>query len=123
MDLGTVVEVTRNPNVEAFAPGDMVKVSVRELGKERVQAFQGIVIRIRKSGAGSSFTVRRSVYGVGVERTFPFYSPLLEKVEIMEGAQVRRAKLYYLRGLSSRAIKAKIKPTRVKTERKKARKG
>ena len=96
------------------------RVSFRDKERERLQAFQGIVIRMRKSGAGTSFTVRRSVYGVGVERTFPLHSPLLEKLEVVENARVRRAKLYYLRGLSSRAIKAKIKPkTRREKEAKK----
>jgi large subunit ribosomal protein L19 len=121
MDLGTVIDLKPNSNIAAFAPGDTVKVSMKEKGKERLQAFQGIVIRMRKSGAGTTFTVRRSIYGVGVERTFLLHSPLLEKVEVVENARVRRAKLYYLRGLSSRAIKAKIKP---KAKREKgARKG
>ena len=110
MDLATLTDLKVNPNVAPFGPGDTVKVSMKEQGKERLQSFQGIVIRMRKSGAGTTFTVRRSVYGIGVERTFLLHSPLLEKVDVMEGARVRRAKLYYLRGLSSRAIKAKIKP-------------
>jgi large subunit ribosomal protein L19 len=110
MDTGLLTELKPNPNIPSFGPGDTVKVSLKEKGKERLQSFQGIVIAMRKSGAGSSFTVRRSVYGVGVERKFMLHSPLLEKVEVIQPAQVRRAKLYYLRGLSSRAIQAKIKP-------------
>lgn len=121
MDAGAVVELKQNPNIASFGPGDTVKVSIREKGKERLQVFQGIVIAMRRSGAASSFTVRRSVYGIGVERKFLLHSPLLEKVEVVQPARVRRAKLYYLRGLSSRAIQAKIKSkTRREKESKKA---
>ena len=75
--------------------------------RERTQQFQGVVIKVRGGGAGASFTVRRVAYGVGVERTFPLYSPLVEKVEVVRHGKVRRAKLYYLRGLSGK--KARIK--------------
>lgn len=94
-----------------FAPGDTVKVSLRvvEGDKERIQVFQGVVIRIKKSGLGSTFTVRRVAYGVGVERTFPLHSPRVEKLEVIRRGKVRRAKLFYLRGLSAKASRIKEK--------------
>ena len=111
MNIDSVVEVKSNPNIPVLAPGDTVKVSskVGEEGKERTQLFQGVVIRIRQSGIGSTFTVRRVAYGVGVERTFPLCSPLVEKVEVVRHGKVRRAKLYYLRGLSAKASRIKEK--------------
>ncbi|HEY41854.1 MAG TPA: 50S ribosomal protein L19 [Dehalococcoidia bacterium] len=112
MNMDTLVEQKANPNIPILAAGDTVKVSTKvvEGDKERIQVFQGVVIRIRNSGAGSSFTVRRVAYGVGVERTFPLYSPLVDKVEVVRHGKVRRAKLYYLRGLSAK--KARIKEKR-----------
>ena len=112
MDLSSVVKLRSNPNVPQLSPGDTVKVSMRlkEEGGERVQIFQGIIIRIRRGGGSANFTVRRSASGIGVERTFLFHSPLLEKVEVVQEARVRRAKLYYLRDLSSKQIRAKLKP-------------
>lgn len=94
-----------------FAPGDTVKVSLRvvEGDKERIQVFQGVVIRIKKSGLGSTFTVRRVAYGVGVERTFPLNSPRVERLEVIRRGKVRRAKLFYLRGLSAKASRIKEK--------------
>src|SRR4030088_2528571 len=82
-----------------FAPGDTVRVSVKvvEGEKERLQAFEGVVIRKRGGGAGASFTVRRISYGVGVERTFPLHSPRIDRVEVARRSRVRRSKLYYLR--------------------------
>ena len=111
MDVDSLVEVKPNPNIPELAPGDTVKVSAKivEADKERTQVFQGVVIRVRRSGAGSSFTVRRVSYGVGVERTFPLHSPLVEKVEVVRHGKVRRAKLYYLRGLSAKASRIKEK--------------
>lgn len=111
MDIASVVDVKPNPNIEAFAPGDTVKVSnkVVEGDRKRTQAFQGVVIGVRRGGAGASFTVRRVAYGVGVERTFLLSSPLVEKVEIVRHGKVRRAKLYYLRGLSAKASRIKEK--------------
>ena len=113
MNVSTLVEVKPNPNIPALAPGDTVKVSTKvvEGDKERIQVFQGVVIKVRNSGAGSTFTVRRVTYGVGVERTFPLYSPLVEKVEVMRHGKVRRAKLYYLRGLSAKKARIKEKRT------------
>lgn len=111
MDIATVVELKKNPKIPDVAPGDTVKVSARivEGGKERIQVFQGVVIKMRRGGASASFTVRHVAYGIGVERTFPFYSPLVEKVEIVRHGKVRRSKLYYLRGLSGKEARRKIK--------------
>jgi len=111
MNMSVLTELKPNPNIPTISPGDTVKVSIKviEGDKERTQVFQGVVIRQRSSGAGSSFTVRRVTYGVGVERTFPLYSPRVEKVEIVRRGKVRRAKLYYLRGLSAKASRIKEK--------------
>jgi len=111
MSIVPLVEVKPNPNIPPLAPGDTVKVGIKivEGEKERTQVFQGVVIRVRRSGVGSSFTVRRVTHGVGVERTFPLYSPRIEKVEVVRHGKVRRAKLYYLRGLSAKASRIKEK--------------
>jgi len=111
MDIASLVKVKRNPKIPDIAPGDTVKVSARivEGGKERIQVFQGVVIKMRGGGVGASFTVRHVAYGIGVERTFPLYSPLVEKVEVVRQGKVRRARLYYLRGLSGKAARRKIK--------------
>ena len=111
MDVSSLVETKKNPKIPDIAPGDTVKVSARivEGGKERIQVFQGVVIKIKRGGNGAGFTVRHVAYGVGVERTFPFGSPLVEKVEIVRQGKVRRARLYYLRGLSGKEARRKIK--------------
>jgi len=100
------------PNMEVPRPGDLVKVTIRikEGEKERSQSFQGVVIRVRRAGERTTFTVRRVSYGVGVERTFFLHSPTLEKVDVLRRGKVRRAKLYYLRGLSGK--KGRIKERR-----------
>lgn len=118
MNVTSLIEVKSNPDIPTFASGDTVKVSAKivEGEKERIQAFQGVVIKVRRGGIGASFTVRRVAYGIGVERTFPFQSPLLEKVEVVRHGKVRRAKLYYLRGLSAKA--SRIKEKRVAKEKK-----
>jgi large subunit ribosomal protein L19 len=92
-----------------FAPGDTVKVHVRvvEGNRERVQVFQGIVIRRQGSGVRETFTVRKVSFGVGVERTFPVHSPILARIEVVTRGDVRRAKLYYLRDRVGRAAKVK----------------
>ncbi|MGQ9888858.1 MAG: 50S ribosomal protein L19 [Aggregatilineales bacterium] len=93
-----------------LAPGDSVKVHVRivEGDRERIQVFQGIVIRLRKGGNDASFTVRRiASHGVGVERTFLLKSPRIEKIEIVRRAKVRRAQLYYMRDLRGKAARLK----------------
>lgn len=109
MNMASLVEIKPNPNIPSFAPGDTVRVSIKvvEGDKERTQVFQGVVIKEKSSGAGPSFTVRRVTYGVGVERTFPLYSPRVEKVEVLRRGKTRRAKLYYLRGLSAKASRLK----------------
>ena len=111
MNIASLVEVKPNPNIPDIAPGDTVKVGIKvvEGERERTQLFQGVVIRVRRGGVGANFTVRRVAYGVGVERTFPLYSPLVEKVEVVRHGKVRRAKLYYLRGLSGKAARIKEK--------------
>lgn len=97
-----------NRNHPNFKAGDQVKVHVKikEGEKERVQVYEGIVIKIRRNGAGSAFTVRKISYGVGVERVFPYASPSIDKIEVVNSGIVRRAKLYYLRKLSGK--KARI---------------
>ena len=111
-ELSWLIETKPNPNIPTISPGDSVKVSIktREGDRERTQIFEGVVIRVRKGQNSASFTVRHVAYGIGVERTFFFNSPFVEKVEIVQQAKVRRAKLYYLRGLSSKATRAKLKP-------------
>ena len=109
MEAREVVTLTRNEKISEFSPGDTVKVNVwiREGERQRLQSFQGVVIRTRKGGPSSSFTVRRVASGVGVERSFFFHSPNVESVETLRRGVVRRAKLYYLRGRSGRAARIK----------------
>lgn len=103
-------------DIPDFRPGDTVKVHVRvvEAGRERVQVFQGVVIRRQGGGLQETFTVRKISFGVGVERTFPMHSPSIAKLEIVSRGHVRRAKLYYLREL--RGKKARIKERRIEGE-------
>ena len=117
MTMQSLIEVKANPNIPELAPGDTVKVSskVVESGRERLQPFQGVVIKVQRGGIHASFTVRRVAYGVGVERTFLLNSPLVEKVEVIRHGKVNRAKLYYLRGRSGKAARLREK----RTERKK----
>jgi len=113
MDLSTsILDLKPNPNVEAFRPGDIVRVHAKvvEGDRERIQVFEGAVIRKRNAGSSSNFTVRRVSHDVGVERTFPIYSPRVEKVEVVRRGRVRRAKLYYLRGRTGRAARIKEAP-------------
>ena len=119
MSIASLIEIKPNANIPDISPGDTVKVSAKivEGGKERIQVFQGVVIRLRHGGAGANFTVRHVSHGIGVERTFPQYSPLVEKVEVVRNAKVRRAKLYYLRGLSAKAARKKLKQTDIKKKR------
>jgi large subunit ribosomal protein L19 len=100
-------------DIPSFAPGDTLKVHVRvvEGNKERVQVFQGVVIRRQGDGVRETFTVRKLSYGVGVERTFPVHSPIISQIEVVSLGDVRRAKLYYLRDRIGKA--AKIKEKRV----------
>jgi len=97
-----------------FRPGDSVKLHIRiiEGNKERVQVFEGVVIRRRRGNMGATFTVRKISHGVGVEKTFALHSPRLEKVEIVTRGKVRRSRLYYLRGLRGKAARIKAKDLR-----------
>jgi large subunit ribosomal protein L19 len=98
-------------DVPDFRPGDTLKVYVRvvEGSRERVQLFQGVVIRRQGSGVRETFTVRKVSFGVGVERTFPVHTPIIQKIEVATRGDVRRAKLYYLRDLRGKAAKIKEK--------------
>jgi len=105
--IDTIEREQVKPEIPAFKPGDTVRVHVKviEGEKERIQVFEGVVLR-RSGGANrETFTVRKTSYGVGVERTFPVHSPRLDKIEVMTRGQVRRAKLYYLRKLSGKAAR------------------
>ena len=98
-------------DIPDFKPGDTVKVhaKIKEGEKERIQVFQGVVIRKRKGNTGSTFTVRKVSYGIGVEKIFPFHSPSLDKVELVTRGRVRRGRLYYLRKLRGKAARIKEK--------------
>jgi large subunit ribosomal protein L19 len=114
MDVREFVRPKMNPNIPPISPGDTVKVSLKAMegDKERLQHFQGVVIKMRKGVDGGSFTVRRVSYGIGVERTFPFQSPSVQNVEVLRHGKVRRAKLYYMRRLSAK--RARLKERREK---------
>ncbi|QNO16386.1 50S ribosomal protein L19 [Alkalicella caledoniensis] len=94
-------------DIPQFKAGDTVKVHVKvvEGTRERIQLFEGVVIKRKGSGVRETFTVRRISYGVGVERTFPIHSPKVDKIEVMRIGKVRRAKLYYLRNLTGKAAR------------------
>ncbi len=114
MDVREFVRPKMNPNIPQISPGDTVKVGLKAMegDKERLQHFQGVVIKMRKGVDGGSFTVRRVSYGIGVERTFPFQSPSVQNVEVLRHGKVRRAKLYYMRRLSAK--RARLKERREK---------
>jgi len=101
----------RKVEIPDFRVGDTVRdyYKVREGNKERIQPFEGLVIRFQGTGLNRNFTVRKESYGVGIERTFPLYNPRLEKIEIIKFGKVRRAKLYYIRQLSGKTAARKIK--------------
>jgi large subunit ribosomal protein L19 len=109
MDL--VEQGTLRRDLPPFRPGDTVRVhvKVKEGDKERIQIYEGVVIRRRRGGASATFTVRKISYGVGVERIFPVESPIVEKVEIKSRGHVRRARLYYLRDLKGKAARLRSK--------------
>ena len=110
MDLSAAIAAVKpNPNIPDFGPGDTVRVHAKvvEGDRERIQVFEGVVIKKHKSGSSSNFTVRRIAHDVGVERTFPIYSPRVDRVEVVRRGKVRRAKLYYLRGRTGRAARIK----------------
>jgi large subunit ribosomal protein L19 len=100
-------------DIPSFAPGDTIKVHVRvvEGNRERIQVFQGVVIRRQGSGVRETFSVRKVSFGVGVERTFPVHSPIIARIEVVTQGAVRRAKLYYLRDRIGKAAKIKEKRT------------
>jgi large subunit ribosomal protein L19 len=102
---------TKRDDIPAFRAGDALKVHVKvvEGNRSRIQVFQGVCIRVQGSGIGRTFTVRKVSFGVGVERTFPLHTPIIDKVEIVTRGDVRRAKLYYLRNLRGKAAKIKEK--------------
>ena len=110
MKASELVLTEANEKIPEFGPGDTVRVNfrIREGTRERVQAFQGVCIR-RSNGKGpaANFTVRRITAGIGIERVFPLYSPLIESLEVTRQGKVRRAKLYYLRGRQGRAARIK----------------
>ena len=110
MEAAQLFKQAPNPRIPKFKPGDTVRVNfrIREGERERIQAFQGVVIRFMNGkGPAANFTVRRITAGIGIERVFPLHSPLVESLEITRHGSVRRAKLYYLRGLQGRAARIK----------------
>ncbi|MFD7157369.1 50S ribosomal protein L19 [Kribbella sp. NPDC059898] len=109
--LNELDNASKRDDIPAFRAGDTVKVHVKviEGNRSRVQVFQGVVIRRQGGGLQETFTVRKVSFGVGVERTFPVHTPIVEKIEIITRGDVRRAKLYYLRELRGKAAKIKEK--------------
>jgi large subunit ribosomal protein L19 len=109
--LDTVDAESLRSDVPDFRPGDTLKVHVRvvEGSRSRIQIFQGVVIRRQGGGLRETFTVRKVSFGVGVERTFPVHTPIIDKIEVVTRGDVRRAKLYYLRDLRGKAAKIKEK--------------
>jgi large subunit ribosomal protein L19 len=110
MEAAQLLKKAANPKIPRFSAGDTVSVNfrIREGERERIQVFQGVVIRLNNGkGPAASFTVRRITAGIGIERIFPIHSPLVESLEITRYGSVRRARLYYLRGLQGRAARSK----------------
>jgi len=108
--MSLIQEITKEQlrsDLPSFRPGDTLKVYVKviEGSRERVQLFEGVVIKRRGGGISETFTVRKISYGVGVERTFPLHTPKIDKIEVARRGKVRRAKLYYLRGLRGKAAR------------------
>jgi large subunit ribosomal protein L19 len=114
MDLISAIEKEQlRLDIPDFRPGDTIKVyaRIKEGDKERIQVFQGAVVRKRKGNMGATFTVRKISYGVGVERIFPLHSPAIEKIQVISKGKVRRSRLYYLRRLRGKAARIKDKRT------------
>ena len=118
--LDAVDAASLRSDIPTFRAGDELKVHVRviEGSKSRIQVFQGIIIRRQGNGARETFTIRKVSYGVGVERTFPVHTPVIEKIEVLRRGDVRRAKLYYLRDLRGKAAKIREKRSDVEAGRK-----
>ena len=108
-ELDTLLDATPRDDRPEFGSGDTVRVHAKvvEGDKERIQVFEGVVIRVRNKGLSSNFTVRKIASGVGVERTFPLHSPRVDKIEVTRRGKVRRKNLYYLRGLTGKAARIK----------------
>ncbi len=113
IDRAEVDRLTGERPVPDFKPGDTVRVNVKvvEGSRERVQAFEGVCIARKKAGVNSSFTVRKISYGEGVERVFPLYSPRIESIQVVRRGDVRRAKLYYLRGRTGKRARIRERTT------------
>jgi large subunit ribosomal protein L19 len=109
MDINVIGKNKVSPNLPRLSPGDNVRVSfkIKEASRERVQTFPGLIIKVARHNSGGNFTVRRVTNGIGVEHTFPFASPLLEKIEVVRHGKVRRSKLYYIRRLSTKEARLK----------------
>jgi len=109
--IDSLAAATLRDDIPAFRAGDTLKVHVKvvEGNRSRVQVFQGVCIRVQGSGVGRTFTVRKVSFGVGVERTFPLHTPIIDHIEVVTRGDVRRAKLYYLRNLRGKAAKIKEK--------------
>ena len=107
--IDTLAASAKRDDIPDFRAGDTLKVHVKvvEGNRSRVQVFQGVCIRVQGSGIGRTFTVRKVSFGVGVERTFPLHTPIIDKIEVVTRGDVRRAKLYYLRNLRGKAAKIK----------------
>jgi len=110
--MNDITKEHQKQDVPSFRAGDTVKVlvKIKEGNRERIQVFEGLVIQRQGGGIGETFTVRKVSYGIGVERTFPVHSPLVDEIKIVRRGKVRRAKLFYIRGLSAK--KARIKERR-----------
>ena len=126
MNRGALIKLVESRYVRTdlpeFRPGDTVRVSykVKEGNRTRIQDFEGIVIRIRRNGFNTTFTVRKVSYGVGVERIFPLHSPLIQKIDIVQRGWARRAKLYFIRNLSDREIRRKLRADRKRIDKDRA---
>ena len=126
MNRGALIKLVESRYVRTdlpeFRPGDTVRVSykVKEGNRTRIQDFEGIVIRIRRNGFNTTFTVRKVSYGVGVERIFPLHAPLIQKIDIVQRGRARRAKLYFIRNLSDREIRRKLRADRKRIDKDRA---
>ena len=126
MNRGALIKLVESRYVRTdlpeFRPGDTVRVSykVKEGNRTRIQDFEGIVIRIRRNGFNTTFTLRKVSYGVGVERIFPLHSPLIQKIDIVQRGRARRAKLYFIRNLSDREIRRKLRADRKRIDKDRA---